>query len=141
MMRFRLSNLVSSAFTTFYLGSDIGRSRLIKNAKWAVNQASINQQDVARTPVPIPPQEEQLEIVKHVKFQLEAYQNLSAAISKLLREASAQHKNLLKAAFTGQLVPQDPADEPASVLIERIRAEREANSGMKRPRGRRKAVA
>lgn len=134
MMRFRLSNLVSSAFTTFYLGSDIGRSRLIKNAKWAVNQASINQQDVARTPVPIPPQEEQLEIVKHVKFQLEAYQNLSAAISKLLREASAQRKNLLKAAFSGQLVPQDPADEPASVLLERIRAQRGTSTRMRRRR-------
>ena len=39
--------------------------------------------------------------------------------------AAAQRKNLLKAAFAGQLVPQDPDDEPASALLARIRAARE----------------
>ena len=40
------------------------------------------------------------------------------------RQSTAQRKNILQAAFSGQLVPQDPNDEPASVLLERIRAER-----------------
>ena len=49
---------------------------------------------------------------------------------------SAQRKNILKAAFSGQLVPQDPNDEPASVLLERIRAEREAQGAKEAKRGR-----
>lgn len=49
---------------------------------------------------------------------------IDAEVDALLRSASAQRKNILKAAFSGQLVPQDLADEPASVLLERIRAER-----------------
>jgi len=46
------------------------------------------------------------------------------AIEASLKQSAAQRKNILKAAFAGQLVPQDPNDEPASVLLERIRAER-----------------
>lgn len=46
------------------------------------------------------------------------------AIEHSLKQSTAQRQNLLRAAFAGELVPQDPADEPASVLLERIRAER-----------------
>lgn len=53
-----------------------------------------------------------------------------------MRQATAQRQNILKSAFSGQLVPQDPNDEPASVLLERIRAEREARGAVKKPRRR-----
>jgi type I restriction enzyme S subunit len=45
-----------------------------------------------------------------------------------ISQSTAQRKNILKAAFSGQLVPQDPNDEPASALLARIRAQREANA-------------
>jgi type I restriction enzyme S subunit len=53
-----------------------------------------------------------------------------------LKQSAAQRKNILKAAFAGQLVPQDPNDEPASVLLDRIRAERVLQEGVKKPRRR-----
>ncbi|WP_139347083.1 hypothetical protein [Herbaspirillum sp. VT-16-41] len=53
-----------------------------------------------------------------------------------LKQTTAQRQNILRAAFTGELVPQDPADEPASLLLERIRAERTAQVLGKKPRGR-----
>ena len=99
---------------------------MIRDAKWAVNQASINQQDVKRTPIPIPPQAEQSVIAEILQRQLEAIDAQSAAIDLGLKQSAAQRKNILKAAFSGELVPQDPDDEPAAVLLERIRAERAA---------------
>ena len=51
-----------------------------------------------------------------------------AAIHISLRQSAAQRNNILQSAFSGQLVPQDPNDEPARVLLARIRAERAARS-------------
>ncbi len=55
------------------------------------------------------------------------------AIEQALKQSTAQRQNILRAAFTGQLVPQDPNDEPASVLLARIRAERAAQTAMHKP--------
>ena len=52
-----------------------------------------------------------------------------------IKQAAAQRQNIRRAAFAGQLVPQDPRDEPASVLLERIRAERAAQAPARKPRG------
>ena len=51
-----------------------------------------------------------------------------------IKFSAAQRKNILKAAFSGKLVPQDPDDEPASVLLERIRGERAAGAKAAKPR-------
>ncbi|HNM44236.1 MAG TPA: restriction endonuclease, partial [Plasticicumulans sp.] len=53
------------------------------------------------------------------------------AVELALKQTAAQRQNILRAAFSGQLVPQDPNDEPASVLLERIRAERAARNPVK----------
>ncbi|MBK1724966.1 hypothetical protein CKO23_22650 [Thiocystis violacea] len=136
MMRLRLSSELSLDYVSFYLGSHIGRARLIKDAKWAVNQASINQKDVRRTPVPLPPISEQVTIATMLQAQHGAVTSQAAAIEHALKQSTAQRQNILRAAFSGQLVPQDPNDEPASVLLERIRAEREARGAVKKPRRR-----
>lgn len=59
------------------------------------------------------------------------------AVSLAIKQSIAQRQNILRAAFAGQLVPQDPNDEPASVLLERIRAQRAAQAPVKKARGRR----
>ena len=58
-----------------------------------------------------------------------------------LKQAVAQRQNILRAAFAGQLVPQDPNDEPAGVLLERVRAERAAREAAKKSRSRQGKVA
>lgn len=90
-----------------------------------MNQASINQQDVRRTPVPLPSCEEQTAIAEQLGLHHEAIDAQLAAVDGSLQQSAVQRKNILKAAFAGQLVPQDPNDEPASVLLERIRAARD----------------
>ena len=87
-------------------------------------------------PIPLPPIEEQYKIIALVNTALEKADSQNEAISFSLKQSSAQRQNILKAAFSGQLVPQDPNDEPASVLLERIRAERAARESGGRRRGR-----
>lgn len=134
MMRLRLHEGVRPDYVCFYLGSTGGRSRLIRDAKWAVNQASINQQDVRRTPVPLAGSEEQERIVDLLRLQHDSINHQLEAISTALRQSTAQRKNLLRAAFAGQLVPQDPNDEPASALLARIRAARAGSAAPQRRR-------
>jgi type I restriction enzyme S subunit len=137
MMRLHLHKSVSASLVSFYLGSMAGRARLTKDAKWAVNQASINQQDVRRTPVPLPSSEEQAAVVEQLETYLGSAEAKLVAIELSLKQAAAQRKNILKAAFAGLLVPQDPNDEPASALLERIHAERAAmGQASTRKRGR-----
>ena len=67
---------------------------------------------------------EQAEIVRHLDARLEAADALEAEIDAALTRADALRQSILKKAFSGQLVPQDPNDEPASALLDRIKAER-----------------
>lgn len=72
----------------------------------------------------IPPLDEQRRIVAEVERQLSILDATKAAIDRALERSKALRRAILERAFTGRLVPQDPSDEPASVLLERIRAER-----------------
>ncbi len=97
-------------------------------------QPNLNLQIIRSITVPLPTLAEQARIGEVLATQLEACKSQEEVIDKALNQSAAQRQNLLKAAFSGQLVPQDPNDEPASVLLERIRAERTASSSArKRP--------
>ena len=107
------------------------------------NQPALNKSIVERIPIPIAPPMELKVIVGLVEVLLSQIESQEAAIAVSLKQASAQRQNILTSAFSGQLVPQDPTDEPASKLLERIRAERMAKSAQlptKNPRRRKAAV-
>jgi type I restriction enzyme S subunit len=75
-------------------------------------------------PVPLGHADEQQEILSLLQLQLDNLDQQEKSVELCLKQSAAQRQNILKAAFAGQLVPQDPKDESASVLLERIRAER-----------------
>ena len=112
---------VSMAYIAAYLSSKEGRERLCENAKHAVNQASINQSDVGNTLVPITSREEQVLIAQKIEQKLSIADAMNTQIETHLKEAKALQQSILKKAFSGQLVTQDPSDEPASTLLARIR--------------------
>jgi type I restriction enzyme S subunit len=124
MMRLRCVEKQVVTYVRDYLTSHSGIVRLRADAKWAVNQASINQQDVQRTPVPFPPLAEQQRIVSVVDETLSQIDAAEVQIEHGLLRAARLRQSILKRAFEGKLVPQDPKDEPASALLERLRTSR-----------------
>jgi type I restriction enzyme S subunit len=93
--------------------------------------------------IPLPSREEQEEIVDHVKSLFTLADQLEARLTAARKVVDRLTPALLAKAFRGELVPQDPTDEPASVLFERIRAARQAAAGAGKHsrRGRPKAAA
>jgi len=78
---------------------------------------------VKRTLVPICSPAEQAEIVRLLDAKLSAADRLEAEIDAALTRADALRQSILKQAFSGRLVPQDPTDEPATTLLARIKAD------------------
>ena len=90
----------------------------------------------SKLPVPLPPTDEQIALIEIIKAKFSLCDEQLISNTHSLKQSAAQRKNILKAAFSGQLVPQDPNDEPAGELLARIRAERAEREAMKKPRGR-----
>jgi type I restriction enzyme, S subunit len=85
----------------------------------------LNNEILAALLFPLPPLPEQEAIVELVEDQLSISEHLEADLDAKVKNAQALRQAILRYAFTGQLVPQDPNDEPASILLKRIAAERE----------------
>jgi type I restriction enzyme, S subunit len=75
--------------------------------------------------VPYPALDEQTAIVEAVEDQLSVIDHLDSGIDAKLKNGQALRQSILRHAFSGKLVPQDPNDEPVSELLKRIAAERE----------------
>ena len=110
-----------------YLRSLRGLEELRKNAKHAVNQSSINQGDVKVALFNLPPLPEQLEIVRRVEELFVLSDQIEARCMKAKAHTDKLTRSILAKAFRGELVLQDPNDEPASKLLERIKASQMAN--------------
>lgn len=78
----------------------------------------------SKLPVPFPPRDEQNALIENIKESFSRCDEQFLFNARALKQSTAQRQNILRAAFAGQLVPQDPNDEPASALLKRIRAER-----------------
>lgn len=107
-----------------YLKSSFGYQQLTKHMK-ATAQASISIEAIRDVYLPIPPANEQLrmwEALSNALAMIERIENAELDITNLIESTKSK---ILDLAIRGQLVPQNPDDEPASVLLEHIRAEKE----------------
>ena len=117
-----------------YINSEHGRNFIRSVVSQQVGQANVNGTKLSSMPIPLPPLAEQHRIVAEVERQMSVIQQAEAAVDASLKGSDRLRQSILKQAFSGQLVPQDPNDEPASVLLERIRAEREASQAKPKPK-------
>lgn len=91
-------------------------------------QPNLNLGIVENTAVPICSLEEALQLVETLESRLSEVDQLDQILASALQQADALRQSILKKAFSGQLVPQDPQDEPASTLLARIKAARESST-------------
>ena len=104
MMRIKLDNKkLNGGFLTYYLSSSAGKKELTKNAKQAVNQASINQTDVGNAIVPMPPVEIQKRLLTYIESRLSVCDSIEHTVDTALQQAEDMRQSILKDAFEGKL--------------------------------------
>ena len=140
MMKCQPNKLTTSRFLHLVLSSEPVRNYFRSNATvTAGNMPKINQQTVISAPCRLPPLTEQTEIVRRVETLFAFADRLEARLKAAQTAADRLTPALLAKAFRGELVPQDPNDEPAAELLKRLAASRDA--APKARRSRRSATA
>lgn len=99
-----------------------------RRAKATAGQFNLTLEICRDLPLPCPSLHEQDQIVSEVRRRLSVLEQVEAQVAVGLRRAGNLRQSVLKRAFEGKLVPQDPTDEPASELLGRIRVERARSS-------------
>lgn len=108
-------------------------------ASLSVNIAHLTLERFRVLPFPLPPLAEQQRILDEMDWRLSVVHACETEIDQQLQKSESLRQSILKRAFAGQLIPQDPSDEPASVLLERIRAEK-TRAGNAKPTRRQRRV-
>ena len=124
VFRARLSNGDFDPYFISMHGNTWGQRWFETHGKQTTNLASLNLTTLKSFPVPAPPLAEQQEIVAELQSIGRYEDRLRAEIVRTENRSAALRNSLLAVAFSGRLVPQDPDDEPAAVLLERIAADR-----------------
>jgi len=128
-----VKGLVSPHYVFWFLTSPFGQGQIVGNSS-ATTLPILNKSRFEALPIPLPPIEKQLAFVEAIEDQYSIVEHLETELDAKLKNAQTLRQSILHRAFTGRLVPQDPNDEPAEILLERIRAEKAAQSHTKAPR-------
>ena len=120
--------LINPYFLSFYRNSEFAKKYFIQSAKQTTNLASINSTQLKEIFLPYCSIEEQQEIVRRVEGLFERLDRIETSYKEAKETVDNITQSTLAKAFRGELVPQDPNDEPASVLLERIKAEKDSEA-------------
>jgi type I restriction enzyme S subunit len=142
LIRVRLSPVAVelSPFFEAAINSAVSRKFIDGEIKTTAGQHGISGSSLLRAPVPVPPPAEAMVIINRLFEALAIETDGRREIRAAHQLSQAQRQSILKAAFEGRLVPQDPADEPASALLARLRQSTEAQTRSHR-RGRQLRLA
>lgn len=113
------TEISSNQFLCYYLNTFDYHGYLTGTTRLKLNQSAMR-----KIPVPLPPLPEQQHILAEIERCFSIANKAETTIAAELKHAERLRQSILKQAFYGKLVPQDPNDEPASVLLERIQVEK-----------------
>jgi type I restriction enzyme, S subunit len=119
IIRVRLEPVLSilAEFVELAVNTGASRKHIAANIKTTAGQQGLSGESLKATPIPVPPPAEADEIVRRVSDALSACADTLGLLDAEAADAARLKQSILKAAFEGRLVPQDPAEEPASALL------------------------
>jgi type I restriction enzyme S subunit len=139
IIKVRCTDLLPSWYVLVWCLSPLGRAHIERVASSSSGLHTLSISKIQSLPIPVPP----LEALKRIKDEFDrmdaAMVSVRASLAEESARASALRQSILKAAFSGQLVPQDPRDEPASALLARLAAQAAAVPAEPKRRGRKPA--
>lgn len=127
LQRFLSSHYISFAIREGFI------SNKYANLVGGSTQQFVGTGKIAILMIPLPPLSEQRKIVEELERRLSVADEIEAALDAELKRAERLRQSILKRAFEGKLVLQDPSDEPASVLLECAKAEKAQHEAETRP--------
>jgi type I restriction enzyme S subunit len=133
LIRFQANNDVDPEWALLVFRSHMHNRRFMRESQITTNIAHLAAGRFKTVEFPIPPHDEQRARVTAARVQLEACARFRSEVVDANNRAASLRRSILAAAFAGQLVPQDSDEEPASVLLERIR-DRAATTPTRRTR-------
>jgi len=139
LIRFRLLGEEQLwSWLAFAWDSQVVRAQIEGKAKTTAGQYNVSLSGLSDIAIPIPPPEEQVQSVRQVDRRLSAAGRLEGKLAQQLVRAHLARQSLLRDAFNGSLVPQDPHEEPAFLPLDRLRNQRtqEKAGPKKAPQGR-----
>jgi type I restriction enzyme, S subunit len=134
LIRFRANDNVDPEWALLVFRRHMHAGRFVREVRITTNIAHLSLGRFKSVEFPIPPLEEQRGIVEIIKERLAGIDRLMVSLTTAVKRSNHLRQALLTKAFSGILVPQDPADEPASELLARIQAERLRQPKVKRAR-------
>jgi type I restriction enzyme S subunit len=134
LIRVRCSRRLLPDYINYCLNSPAGRDYCWQVKTDGVSQSNINAKKLAAFAFQLPPLPEQAEIVRRVEALFALAGRIEARVEAARAQVDRLTPAILAKAFRGELVPQDPADEPASVLLERLQQKPAAAKSVRRGR-------
>lgn len=133
LIRLRLTrNGFNSKYLNLVLSTPLLREQIETKAKSTSGVNNINSEELRSLAIPLCSENEQNEIALEIERCFSVADAIEKAIDESLAQSERLRQSILKRAFEGKLVPQDPGDEPAEKLLERIKSEKERKEAVSR---------